>query len=138
MESWTSLDWTKKEVDDIDIKTRKMLTQGGNLHRNSSVDRLYSPREEGGRGLSSIVDIFVTMRVSIAEHLKERSPTHKYLQQVLRHEQERLIRLGRELCVATEIGPEEEPNPRRTSSKVRTTLKEDHTKAWREKAQHGY
>ena len=132
------LDWTKNEVENIDIRTRKMLTHGGNFHRNSSVDRLYSPREEGGRGLSSIVDIFVTRIVSIAEHLKERSTTHKYLQQVLRHEQERLIRLGRELCMATNVKLEEEANPQKTSAEVRKTLKEGHVKTWREKAQHGY
>lgn len=50
------LDWTKKEMEDIDVKTRKILTQGGNFHKNSSVDRLYSSRKEGGRGLSSVVD----------------------------------------------------------------------------------
>ena len=132
------LDWTKNEVENIDIRTRKMLTHSGNFHRNSSVDRLYSPREEGGRGLSSIVDIFVTRIVSIAEHLKERSTTHKYLQQVLRHEQERLIRLGRELCMATNVKLEEEANPQKTSAEVRKTLKEGHVKTWREKAQHGY
>ena len=132
------LDWTKNDVENIDIRTRKMLTHGGNFHRNSSVDRLYSPREEGGRGLSSIVDIFVTRIVSIAEHLKERSTTHKYLQQVLRHEQERLIRLGRELCMATNVKLEEEANPQKTSAEVRKTLKEGHVKTWKEKAQHGY
>ena len=34
------LDWTKKEVEDIDIKTRKILTQSRSFHRNSNVDRL--------------------------------------------------------------------------------------------------
>ncbi len=42
------LDWTKKEIEDIDIKTRKSPTQSGNFHRNSSVDRLYTSRKEGG------------------------------------------------------------------------------------------
>ena len=88
--------------------------------------------------MSSIVDIFVTRIVSIAEHLKERSTTHKYLQQFLRHEEERLMRLGRELCVATEVSPEEEANPQKTSAEVRKKLKEGHTKSWKEKAQHGY
>ena len=73
------LDWTKNEIEDIDIKTRKTLTQGGNFHRNSSVDRLYSPRKEGGRGLSCIADIFISRIVSIAEHLREQSGKHKFL-----------------------------------------------------------
>ena len=132
------LDWTKKEVDDIDTKTRKMLTQGGNFHRNSSVDRLYSPRSEGGRGLSSVADIFISRVVAIAEHLKERCEHHAFLREVLRHEQPRLIRLGAELCAATNVNLDDDPNPKKTSSAVRDSLKEGHTKSWRDKPQHGY
>ena len=50
------LDWTKEEVEQIDIKTRKLLTFTGNFHRNSNVDRLYATRADGGRGLNSIYD----------------------------------------------------------------------------------
>ena len=132
------LDWTKKEVEDIDIKTRKMLTQGGNFHRNSSVDRLYTSRKEGGRGLSSVADIFISRIVSIAEHLKERSAQHIYLREVLRHEQLRIIRLGTELCTATKVVPEEVPNPKKTSCEVRESIKKEHEKSWRNKPQHGY
>ena len=132
------LDWNKKEIEDIDIKTRKMLTSGGNFHRNSSVDRLYSSRVEGGRGLSSVVDIFTCRIVSIAEHLKERHTTHKFLKEVLRHENERLIKLGAEICAATKVNPKEEPNPKVTSAEVRESLKEEHARMWREKPQHGY
>ena len=132
------LDWTKKEIEDVDVKTRKMLTQGGNFHRNSSVDRLYSPRKEGGRGLSSVSDIFISRILSITEHLKERSTQHKYLHEVLRHEQQRIIRLGTELCTATKVVPEENPNPKKTSGQVREALKTERDKAWKEKPQHGY
>ena len=38
------LELTKKEIDAIDIKTRRLLTQGGNFHINSSVVRLYTER----------------------------------------------------------------------------------------------
>ena len=44
------LEWTKEEVHQIDVKTRKILTFTGNFHRNSSVDKLYTPRDKGGRG----------------------------------------------------------------------------------------
>ena len=123
------LDWTKKEVEDIDIKTRKMLTQGGNFHRNSSVDRLYSSRKEGGRGLSSVSDIFISRIVSISEHLKERSTRHRYLHEVLRHEQQRIVRLGSELCTVTKVTPEENPNPKKTSGEVRDALKTERENA---------
>ena len=132
------LDWTKKEVEDIDIKTRKILTQGGSFHRNSSVDRLYSSRKEGGRGLSSVADIFISRIVSIAEHLKERSTEHIFLREVLRHEQQKLIRLSAELCAATKVVPAIEPNPKKTSSEVRESLKKQHNISWKNKPQHGY
>ena len=127
------LDWTKKEIENIDIKTRKMLTHGGNFHRNSSVSRIYTPRKEGGRGISSLNDIFITRMVSLAEHLKERSKPHKFLAEVLRHESDRIIRLGAELCTVIKINLGEKPNPKKTSGEVREALKSEHAKTWKEK-----
>ena len=80
------LDWNKDEVEAIDIKTRKILTTTGNFHRNSSVDRLYMTREDGGRGLNSVYDVFITRLISLVDHLKSASPGHKYLNLVLQHE----------------------------------------------------
>ena len=48
------VDWREKELKDIDIKTRKILTINGVFHRKGNVDRLYIKREHGGRGLISI------------------------------------------------------------------------------------
>ena len=132
------LDWTKKEIEDIDIKTRKTLTQSGSFHKNSSVDRLYSSRKEGGRGLSCIADIFISRIVAIAEHLREQSGKHKFLTEVRRHETERIIKMAEEFCRATNVTIEEEPNPKKTSGEVRDSLREGHVKAWTEKPQHGY
>ena len=86
------LDWTKKELEDIDIKTRKILTQCGCFHRNSNVDRLYSPTEEGGRGLSNISDTFISRIASLAEHLRKQNTKHKYLTEVFQHESIRTMR----------------------------------------------
>ena len=48
------LDWTQLELEALDKKTRKILTMNGAFHKNSSVDRLYMKRKEGGRGLISV------------------------------------------------------------------------------------
>ena len=53
------LNWTKDELENIDVKTRKILTITGSFHINSDIDRLYSNRNRGGRGLNSLVDIFI-------------------------------------------------------------------------------
>ena len=43
--------WTKNELDEIDRKTRKVLTLNKEFHPRSDFDRLYVSRMEGGRGL---------------------------------------------------------------------------------------
>ena len=48
------LDWTKDEVESMDIRTRKILTMNGAFHARSSVDRLYMKRNVGGRGLIGV------------------------------------------------------------------------------------
>ena len=43
------LDWTKEELKNIDIKTRKLMTMNGSLHPGGNVGRLYLARKEGGK-----------------------------------------------------------------------------------------
>ena len=50
------LEWTKLEKEELDRDTRKLLTIHKALHPKSDVDRLYLPRNEGGRGLQSAQD----------------------------------------------------------------------------------
>ena len=51
------LDWTKEEKQQLDRRTRKLLTIHKGLHPKSNVGRLYIPRKEGGRGLICVEDI---------------------------------------------------------------------------------
>ena len=48
------VDWTDKEMKDLDIKTRNILTMNGIFHKKGNVNRLYLPRGLGGRGLISV------------------------------------------------------------------------------------
>ena len=50
------IDWTKQELQNIDPKTRKMMTAYKALHPKADVDKLYVHRKDGGRGLMSIED----------------------------------------------------------------------------------
>ena len=50
------IDWTKQELQNIDRKTRKMMTAYKALRPKADVDRLYVHRKDGGRGLMSIQD----------------------------------------------------------------------------------
>ena len=51
-----SISWRKSELQAIDRKTRKLFTIYGALHPKSDIDRLYIPRKERGKGLTSIED----------------------------------------------------------------------------------
>ena len=132
------LNWTKDELSDIDVKTRKILTATGNFHVNSDVDRLYTHRQKGGRGLNSLVDIYIARVISISNHLKEKAGTNPYLALVLEHEERSLIRVADQLTTCFEIEPKEDDTPKTISKQVKEKMKENHLLAWVEKPQHGY
>ena len=48
-----TIKWNKEELQDIDRKSRKMMTMNKELHPRSDVARIYVPRKKGGRGLIS-------------------------------------------------------------------------------------
>ena len=48
------IDWTQAELEDLNRKTRKLMSVHHALHPQSDVDRLYLPRQAGGRGLLQI------------------------------------------------------------------------------------
>ena len=52
------LKWTKKEISDLDVITRKILTMTSSFHRAGDTDRLYAHRSKGGRGLRSMEDLY--------------------------------------------------------------------------------
>ena len=132
------LNWTKDEIQQIDVKTRKILTYTGNYHKNSSVDRLYTKREDGGRGLISIFDVFVTRIIATAEHLKAMSASHKYLKLVTVHEKDRLLRTSTALCNSLGITDHINETTANIPILVKDTIKKNHKKTWNNKNQHGF
>ena len=48
------VDWTIAEQENLDRKTRKLMTANRTLHPQSDIDRLYLPRRIGGRRLLQI------------------------------------------------------------------------------------
>ncbi|TVU57700.1 hypothetical protein FQP88_24255, partial [Vibrio atlanticus] len=52
--SFGVLKWARKDLRDLDIKTRKIINMNRSMHPNSSVARLYLSRSIGGRGLQSL------------------------------------------------------------------------------------
>ena len=48
--------WTKNELEELDRKTRKLMSMYGAQHPKADVDRLYLKRCDGGRGLIGVED----------------------------------------------------------------------------------
>ena len=129
---------TKDELENIDVKTRKILTTTGSFHINSDIDRLYSNRNRGGRGLNSLVDIFISRTISITCHLKELLRSNVFLAVVLNHEKDSTIRIADELAACLDIQPNDVEDTKKIAKQVKYKMKENHLQAWKEKPQHGY
>ena len=61
--------WTQKELEAMDIKTRKRLTMNWAFHKRSNVDRLYMKRKVGGRGLISVEECVRTEERALKEYV---------------------------------------------------------------------
>lgn len=46
--------WNRTEIKQLDIKVRTLLTKSGQHHPKSAIERLYLPRDKGGRGLINL------------------------------------------------------------------------------------
>ena len=48
-----TIKWNKEELQELDRKSRKIMTMNKELHPRSDIARIYVPRKKGGRGLIS-------------------------------------------------------------------------------------
>ena len=115
------LEWTKQELEDLDIKTRKILTACTSFHINRDTDRLYCYRKHGGRGLNSISDTYVTRIVTLTLHPKHPLLENRFLQHVVSHKSEGLIRVAENLMENFDIDTKNlDPNAKTTNLPLKT------------------
>ena len=126
------LNWTRDEIDTLDVGTRKYIAMSGSLHIRSDVERLYAKRILGGRCVTSIGDIYTSGTVASASHINKMRETNSLPQKVFKHEKNNLFRLADKLKEYLEIDGENMP-PKQVSQKVRAKLKENHLKNWQSK-----
>ena len=91
-----ALPWTKKEIKDLDILTRKQMLMQGSFHVSSDVNWLYVRRNEGGQGVTSIEETYKWRTTAIAERLGEAQKDNSMLKLVRQHEQKHIMRLAKE------------------------------------------
>ena len=63
------IDWPQKDIDNLDVKTRKVLTMHNVIYRHQCMDRVYLPRREGGLGLIEINDALRSTIINLSEYL---------------------------------------------------------------------
>ena len=116
--------WTIQEIENLDIINRKILNMTGNFHRNTDIDILYLPRKMGGRGLKSIKLAYECRIISIRQHLLNSTHRNHYLKCVVKHEQDKTMRVGKELLDRFEIEDKSTLTPKATSQKyLKSSLK---------------
>ena len=63
--------WPINVLEELDRQTRKLLTIHRGLHPRSDVDRLYLPRQKGGRCLCSVLDVVREEERSILHYVNQ-------------------------------------------------------------------
>ena len=132
------LNWTINEIEQIDIKTRKIFCMTGNFHQNCDIDRLYLKRKNCGRGLKCIKTTYEAGIVAARRHLLSHKNTNRCLVCVINHEDSKLLRVGRELLANKNIKDNENWKPSFLSrTYVREVLKIK-SESFTNKPLHGY
>ena len=64
------IEWSKNELRDMDRRTRKLMTMHKALHPKDDIDRLYTERKEGGRGLFNIEECVELALLGLMNYVK--------------------------------------------------------------------
>ena len=65
------LDWNKDEIQNMDRKTRKIMTMNGALHSKTNLARLYLARNEGGRRLRLLEEVVQAEEHGLSDYIKD-------------------------------------------------------------------
>ena len=76
-----------------------------------------------------LVDIYISRTVSINHHLKEIAAANPYIDLVLKHEKEGLMRVAGQLEVTLGITTSEGKSPKQLSNGIKDEIKEKHVTA---------
>ena len=103
------LKWSRKCLNALDSRTRKIMRKYQCHQYGSAVERLYMPRNEGGRGLQRVIDVWEQSIVSMACYLI--TSTDLNLQGITREQQRgrkrggthKIIRAARNILVRHDL-----------------------------------
>ena len=64
------LEWSRLQPEEIDRRTRKLLTMHNGFHPKSNIDRLYLSRSEGSRGFIGVQDTVEIAILGLRNYVK--------------------------------------------------------------------
>ena len=135
--SFGLIDWTKAELKNIDIKTRKVIAMNNSICRRGDVDRIYVDRKKGGRGLKNLEDEFLCRIYGIKKHIDEEQNRNPFLKKAMGMNNN-ITRIAEELSREIDIEQESSDTPDTRSERTKTKILEIRENAWKDKQLHGY
>ena len=93
------------------------------------MNRLYVPRKQAGRGLTSIEDVYITRNTILADHVLENNETNRFIAKVTKHEEDKILGLGKEFKIKLGLSSEKKS----TTDVIRNKLKHQHLEMWKNK-----
>ena len=132
------LEWSIKKINDIHIKTGKILTMTGSLHPNNNVDKLTLIEKREGRGLKSVQILFESRVVALRQHLTQIASRSNILKFVYESEQNNILRIGSELLLNSNLEDDFEERPKMISQKLIQKEQDRLTTNYINKKMHGY
>ena len=113
------------------------FTMTGNCHRNGDVDHLYISRKEGVRGIKNIEDSFNGRMIAITLPLLNNDQNNPFIEALVHHECEQLIRVGTELAEKSGISTHQ-TTPKTAAIKYKKVCITANIENYKHKITHGY
>ena len=132
------LDWTKQEIRNLDITTRKVMNMANSLNRRSDVDRIYVSRKQGGRGLRNLEDEYVKRIVGLNQHLVRERMNNPLLDAIMRNNMQTITMVATNILREMDITADPDSTPRQITSCVGAKLQATRIYGWKRKSTHGY
>ena len=134
------------EIRKMDRKTRKMFTMERMNHPKADVERIYLPREMGGRGLTQLELAYKTTTVGLNVYLEQTDD--KLLKLVYQHDKNKKLysqtndarKFINELEVLNLSRKDHEPItkfPKRVKQETKKNLQKKMRQTWEEKPMYG-
>ena len=144
--SFNIIDWKMSEIKRLDTKTRQLLSLSKMHHTKADVDRLYLPRNAGGRGLIQLEASYKTTTIGLDTYLKNTDDA--LIELVQEHDgrkklysiQRQAEQFKQELDLTIPDKQADETTTKyakRTKQMARNKTQEKLTKQWEDKALHG-